>query len=164
MSCCLCRYYPDFCLTGESPLSEEGHSVKMCLTYVWFGLQRKVSLSTLQSKAAKRREDKKKSPKPPKKKKPKEAKVNGFTSDKMKDSQTLINSEHIELEPIEVTLARQVISMFILHAAWKRSCHRLLTTFILFPLFSLMWSCYLFTRMFSIILVAIIIYRRGAMI
>ena len=33
-----------------------------------------------------------------------QAKVNGFTSDKMKDSQTLINAEQIELDAMEVTI------------------------------------------------------------
>lgn len=73
-----------------------------------FPQQRKVSLSTLQSKAAKRRDIKNKeihkAPKP--KKKPKEAKVNGFTNEpiKDKDNATLINSEQIEMEPIEIAV------------------------------------------------------------
>ena len=33
-----------------------------------------------------------------------QAKVNGFTSDKMKDSQTLINAEQIEMDAMEVTI------------------------------------------------------------
>lgn len=69
-----------------------------------------MSLSTLQSKAAKRRDDKKNPTKAPKKKKPKEAKVNGFTSDKLKDSQTLISAEQIEMEPIEVTVEQDKVS------------------------------------------------------
>ena len=75
-------------------------------------LQRKVSLSTLQSKAAKRREEVKKKPKPKPVKKvkpPKEVKqngpaVNGIRNQKMKDSQTLIPSNDMELQPITVTV------------------------------------------------------------
>ena len=33
-----------------------------------------------------------------------QAKVNGFTSDKMKDSQTLINAEQIEMDAMEATI------------------------------------------------------------
>ena len=33
-----------------------------------------------------------------------QAKVNGFTSDKMKDSQTLISAEQIEMDALEITV------------------------------------------------------------
>ena len=76
--------------------------VELCNSSYTIHQQRKVSLSTLQSKAAKRRQELKGKPVPKKVKKPKEAKVNGFTNDKMKDKQTLIaKDEQIEMEPME---------------------------------------------------------------
>jgi len=68
-----------------------------------FGQGRKVSLSTLQSKAARRRDEAKKQTKVVKKKKPKEAKVNGYTNEKITDKQTLVNKhDNIEMEPLEI--------------------------------------------------------------
>ena len=68
--------------------------------------QRKVSLSALQSKAAKRRDDAQKQNKAPKKKQsaaqPVPSKLNGFTTnDKTKGDRTLIG-EHLELEVMQV--------------------------------------------------------------
>ncbi|ELT91343.1 hypothetical protein CAPTEDRAFT_201920 [Capitella teleta] len=64
-------------------------------------LQRKVSLSTLQSKAARRRDDQKKG-KSTKQKPPKETKVNGYANERCKDSQTLINNEQFEMDTIDL--------------------------------------------------------------
>src|SRR6218665_202106 len=70
--------------------------------------QRKVSLSTLQSKAARRRDDAQKKKVPKRKIQPQTAsKMNGLTTatvDRVKDSHNLIDCEQIEMDTIQVKI------------------------------------------------------------
>ena len=82
------------------PLSHYNFHCHIVISNLHCRLQRKLSLSTLQSKALQQRDGKKTKKKlPPKKTKPKQAKVNGCPNERLKDM--LIASDSIEMAAIE---------------------------------------------------------------